>query len=266
MTNERDKHEMDERVSETYRALADEQTPEHLNASVLRMAADRRPAASGRNFFAGWMKPAAWAATVGLSLAIVLEVTQVSDLPVAETQAEKSSVPVPATEIEMRSEPESVRDQFMPQGDDLHDEAERIANLRSGPRSNNEVVDDDSPVPNKIEPQSEEPARSDLRHSPKMSVATEPPTRSEAPAVAAPPVPSGASAALEQQDAKAALPERSRVLRESDVVDVCKGAARETAKAWFACIEKLRESGMSEDADRENKAFLLLHPEFLPIK
>lgn len=63
----------DPRVSDAYRALADERAPDHLDEAVMRMAAkaNRTPYAAAR----AWMRPAAWAAIIGLSLAIVLELT-----------------------------------------------------------------------------------------------------------------------------------------------------------------------------------------------
>lgn len=61
----------DRRVSEAYQAIADERPPQHLDRAVLRMAAKagRTPYAAAR----AWMRPAAWAAVIGLSLALVME-------------------------------------------------------------------------------------------------------------------------------------------------------------------------------------------------
>jgi hypothetical protein len=79
MTNDRDKMTADRSVSATYRELADERAPASLDEKVLRRAAalPRARAGVGR----AWMKPGAWAATIGLSLAIVLELTQIPQVP-----------------------------------------------------------------------------------------------------------------------------------------------------------------------------------------
>ncbi len=84
MTNKRrktnDESSRDTAISELYREVAKEHTPEHLDARILDEAArraDRRYAA-----MTPWVRPFAWAATVGLTLAIVLEVTR---LPPPET-------------------------------------------------------------------------------------------------------------------------------------------------------------------------------------
>ena len=80
MTNERQhpefEAETDETVSATYRELSREGAPDHLNKKVLQQAAETalRPRYS-RSIM--WTRPLAWAATVGLCLAIVLEVTRV---------------------------------------------------------------------------------------------------------------------------------------------------------------------------------------------
>lgn len=62
---------VDPEVSALYRELATERTPERLDRAVLKAAAVRpEPKPWPR-----WTRPAAWAATIGLSLAIVLEQT-----------------------------------------------------------------------------------------------------------------------------------------------------------------------------------------------
>ena len=72
MSNERDRRSED-RLAEAYQALAEERAPDYLNEKVLRMAADTRSRYSRAR---AWMRPAAWAAVIGLSLAIVLDMTR----------------------------------------------------------------------------------------------------------------------------------------------------------------------------------------------
>ena len=63
----------DPRVSAAYREMADERTPEHLDHVILNAA---RGAARPRwNKAIAWLRPAAWAATIGVCLAIVIEIT-----------------------------------------------------------------------------------------------------------------------------------------------------------------------------------------------
>jgi hypothetical protein len=64
---------VDPRVSTAYREMADERTPEHLDHVVLNAA---RSAAKPRwNTAIAWLRPAAWVATIGVCLAIVVEVS-----------------------------------------------------------------------------------------------------------------------------------------------------------------------------------------------
>ena len=79
MTNDRDNTTADPSVSATYRQLADERAPAGLDEKVLHRAAAAPRISSGIG--RAWMKPVAWAATIGLSLAIVLEMTQLPQAP-----------------------------------------------------------------------------------------------------------------------------------------------------------------------------------------
>ena len=105
MTNEQDREGRDELVSATYRELDAPRTPDHLNQTILRMAADKSTG-KGSFLFAAWMKPVAWAATIGLSLAIVLEL---SDVPTTPVQMDA----VPALEPKVESKVESIAEELV---------------------------------------------------------------------------------------------------------------------------------------------------------
>ena len=105
MSNERrDQDDLsDPLVSRTYRGLSNERTPEHLDHVVLNEARKAAKPAYVSNI--SWLRPAAWVTTIGLCLAIVLEVSDLSppvpSLPEAPTEVMKESedsfVAVPAT-------------------------------------------------------------------------------------------------------------------------------------------------------------------------
>lgn len=119
MTNERQHPdftaETDETVSTTYRELSREGAPNHLNEKVLQQAAERalRPRYS-RSVM--WTRPLAWAATVGLCLAIVLEVTRVPTPEIVMTDDANSFLeaePLPVAEeaqAPVRQRPEALKD------------------------------------------------------------------------------------------------------------------------------------------------------------
>ena len=67
------------RVSDAYRDLAREKTPERLDNRILAMAAHESRSRYG--LARAWVRPVAWAATIALSLAFVLELTWFADIP-----------------------------------------------------------------------------------------------------------------------------------------------------------------------------------------
>ena len=114
-------------VSATYRDSAQEKTPDKLDEAVLRMAAAAQPSAS-KSRLPLWMKPVAWAATIGLTLAIVLDVTQVSDTNGLPASAPASAPPAAAIE-----------EAFSTKDADVVQEAEDMARMRDGPNQADEL-------------------------------------------------------------------------------------------------------------------------------
>jgi len=93
----------DRLVSAIYRDLANERAPRALNKSILRQAT----AASRMGFqrSVSWLRPMAWVATVGLCLAIVLEVTQVPPPESAVFDMPNDVVGLSSTEIVEKTVP-----------------------------------------------------------------------------------------------------------------------------------------------------------------
>lgn len=88
MTNEA--NDNDPRVSEAYRSFSTESTPPALDRRILSIAADDVPA---RYWIPRmWVRPVAWAATIALSLAFVLEISQLADEPAAMTDSDIAEV------------------------------------------------------------------------------------------------------------------------------------------------------------------------------
>lgn len=224
MTKERKNDSVDELLSRTYRELADERTPEHLNSHVLRMAAKPDDSEAPKNSLQRlWTKPLAWAATIGLSLAIVLEITQIEE-GLETYQAAPASIAPAIIGDEKRAE--SVNDEFVPQDADIIQAAEDLASMRAGPNLQRpDVARDYRDNTRAFDLPASVPAAASTTLDPKMSV--------------------------EEQE-------------EADTIDACLPLSRKTADDWSKCIGELRESGKNEDADREYEAFVLEYPEFLP--
>jgi len=242
MTNEKEPFEEDELVTETYRELGVEKAPERLNQSILRMAsAGGKPSPAGGILFAAWMKPLALAATIGLSLAIVLEVSQV---PTVTVQTDS----VPAAEM--------MREEAVLQDADVLEKAENRARLQSGP-SRQLISEDDlghsADTHDELEVFSREvKGKLDAVAAPMRSSQPELPATEEI------------SAARERAaDIPAdSLPKASYslLMEQSDRADSCDATVRLSEESWQTCIENLRRSGDKEAADREYEAFILKHP------
>ena len=97
-------------VSSAYRESASERAPDMLNYSVMQQAREQ----VRKGFFRPvvWLRPMAWAATIGLSLAIVIELSTVPqtafDVPVIEIPASGTQV---LREIEAPRRPEAGSEQ-----------------------------------------------------------------------------------------------------------------------------------------------------------
>ena len=108
-------HIDDKRVTDTYRDLADESAPAKLDEKILAMAANEARTRYG--FTRAWIRPVAWAATIGLSLAFLLEMSQLDEAPVLRAP------PAPATE-ETREQDRTADDAFVAEDMKLLREAE----------------------------------------------------------------------------------------------------------------------------------------------
>ena len=73
-----------QRVSDAYRDIATETSPAGLDDKIMAMA--RREARTRYGLARAWIRPVAWAATIGLSFAFILEMTYFSnDAPPVES-------------------------------------------------------------------------------------------------------------------------------------------------------------------------------------
>lgn len=237
MSNEQDR---DKRVSATYRELARERTPEHLDRKILAMAAKAAPRPAYSRWIS-WSRPVAWAATITLCLALVLELARQPTVqppasPAATTfkqteapearQERELLAPNPAasdqdkahvdayTEDLIRYEApavEAASDQWSANDAELQQEvAESIANTAAAEKTGL--------------------ARSTSRPASESFLSTEP-----------------------------AATTRKRSIAESSA---CPEDRRDSGQAWFACILELREAGENVLAERELQILIDTFPDF----
>jgi len=140
MTEERNPSDAraDAHVSPAYRDLADERAPEHLDRTILNAAAkEARPRYSR---FIAWTRPMAWAATIMLSVALVLEVTNPPSPAVVSLEE-----PVVPTSTLTKKQSNDMRHkaaaatEFKVENEDMLQQAEELARMQIG--------DNDRPSP-----------------------------------------------------------------------------------------------------------------------
>lgn len=98
----------DRRISDTYRDLANERSPADLDRKILTMAAGESRTRYGLT--RAWIRPVAWAATIGLSLAFILEMSQLNDVPAPAESSTAAPASMPASSrLESAVQPDSIR-------------------------------------------------------------------------------------------------------------------------------------------------------------
>jgi len=251
MSNERKDQDQDRLVTETYKSLARERAPDHLNEKVLRVAAQ-----AGRSRYTlarTWMRPAAWVATISLSLAIVLELNRLpqvepesvgissSDVPAVPVEQDSDEAPNVAPTIASTIERQNAAEvndsdatrQFAPKDMAVLREAENKARLQAGPDQAGAVVT----------------RMDDVAEDRAAVVDTVAAEKSAA-------VPSGEAFAGRSLAARLEKKELAAGLS-------CPEEVRKTAESWYACIEALRDEGAVDAAGREFEDFERKFPDFV---
>lgn len=225
--------EQDTLVSETYREIAQERTPGHLDKAVLDAAA--RAARPRYSLLTAWTRPAAWAATIMLSVALVLELSQ---SPV--TQAPKMDVLTPSDANEPAFEQRSDSP-----AQDFEESAELMKRERVVQDTPElDVKDDDllqraDEMARMQQGQSEQPAQP----------IPQPKERFAAPA---------ASAAISSKSTllNAAVP--------ADDSSLCDETVTAEPESWLACIVELEEAGQTDIAREQRQLLAETFPDFKP--
>jgi len=258
MSDERRKSEADPLVAEVYKDLASERVPEHLDDKVLRMAARE-----GRTRYAvsrAWMRPTAWAATIALSLAIVMELTLLS-----------GTEPEPA---QGRIAPREAQPAVGEAAADLRQELADVPAARPEAKSEVRAKLEETPAPAK---RSRAAARDDADAGLGTTEAFTPQSVSvvreaeELARMQAGPDRESVASEVGEREPAANIATTASFAARTDLkpaapAEGCSSLARETAESWYQCIEDLRESGLAELADAEHVAFVEEFPDYMPAK
>ena len=228
---------VDPEVSALYRELAAERTPERLDRAVLKAAAVRpEPKPWPR-----WTRPAAWAATIGLSLAIVLEQTVLNP---------PSAVFDPAASGDLTDVP-------------LQDRAGETTPL----------YDRQAPAA----PDRRESAEEKFSMPSSTSSPTPAPTPGQMPAISSESLAAPDTGMLQEAEQRARLHQDTNLpagtARLRSVVSVeaeanpansfCTLEARASAESWLACILDLERRELHDPARAEREALAEAFPDFV---
>jgi hypothetical protein len=262
----------DDLVSTTYRELATESAPDELSQSVLRLAVDEaKPRAARSN---AWMRPMAWAATIGLSLAIVLELSEAPQPDLAVFDALGVTATEPSSKSRLQDSADFAK---LPGTSEQHENAalERESDSANrSPLKEEEIVQ----VPATISAADEKKLKDvEMRQQevgkvskPDMSAAFEvengdmsgdpfalvEPQLEDTPASARA-MRAAPASALEADYATAEMAARERD-------PACDAQAVATPETWTACISELKEDGHNDAASSELEQLQQTFPDFDP--
>ncbi len=224
-------------VTRAYRDLATETTPAKLDDKILDMAA--REARPRYGVARAWIRPVAWAATIGLSLIIVLEVTRMAP-PVAEDlQAE------PALERQSADEaPAPARGERAKREDAAESPAAAAPVLADTPAN---------PGGGGAEEMHPRPAESKETRAAELD---------DADAFVAKDLQMLEEAEEQARHRAGEVASFAAVSVDVTATSPCDEIARASADSWYECIEELRDAGESEAADNELEALQLAFPDF----
>jgi hypothetical protein len=230
MTDERPENDM---VTASYRKLADERVPAHLDQKILRLAARHANHADYARSV-NWTRPLAWAATIALCLAITLELTR---------------VPAPG---DIASRPEA---KILPEADDAATdqsfaEQPAAATEESAAVGLTEKRESASVPADSFSDDRERPAAE--RYEP-AEAATAPAATFE--------LKSKDASMLRQAEEMARLQTGTNAEPRSNSTR-CPDEARAEPESWLTCIEALEEVGDHEAALIERESLVAAFPDF----
>ncbi len=249
MTEQRSTPDIDELddplVSSTYRESASERAPDMLNHSVMQQAREQ----VRKGFFRPvvWLRPMAWAATIGLSLAIVIEL---STLPQPAFEIPPMEVPASGTqvlrEIEAPRRPEAGSEQpNLPEANSPAD----LDVKPFGPRARKSITDE---------------GRVTLQDAGSLH-------KAELAVPAAIAVPAGIVAEKIVVEDKQLMRDRLDVDSNdalatqalSSVISMpCAGDIRDLPESWLECIKSLESDGLVDLADSQREQLQQAFPDF----
>lgn len=243
--------EVDPQVSGHYKSLADEKTPADLDRAVLREARRALRADNRKGSFGAWFRPVAVMATVGLSLAIILDLSDTSILNPAADMSLDTAPPTPVqapaatpADVAGKNLSQTAISEFKRQEKSLPEQSLAVdAPAKTQPQG--EPFEDHAEVSEVFTAE----AQSAGQRIQKLNAA--------------------ANARLQPQAAPAAqfaAPQSATAFESLSQVaqPVCSDEQKSDVELWWKCIDQLRQSGMIEAADLELEYLREDFPDFEP--
>ena len=280
MSSERDPRSED-RLADAYRALAEERAPDYLNEKVLRLAAGTRTRYSRAR---AWMRPAAWATVIGLSLAIVLDMTRLPQvgpdsigisLPDTGKTGDQQPEASDAVNDTPAVEPEAIVSPSASPADKRMDasKTQPASSASSGParRSNGDFVPKDMTILRDAEEMARTQAGSDQGPILPGAELDEAPINGDLKEEMEAGVTAGRAVMIENvqadgdqaEDSAAAASFATRALTEPPAsARYCAESLREEPESWLACIRQLEKNGQDAEARDEYEEFRQVFPDF----
>ena len=268
--------ESDPMVSAEYRATATERTPPALDAAVLKKAEAAARESGLQVFTAFWFRPLAFVATLGLALALMLELTRMETLPVldpnfgAGRQETESQPAVPSnnadigtTDVHFKLDsPAGKQQSAVPpasgQETPPNVESGRRQRLEPGTALTIEIkaseVSDSASAPAgdvRVSADFAEMIEASSKHMPQNDIATET-------------VIQNLSRTSVPEDFKAENFSAYRTPAAATIATTRPCTEEQTASSvtWWQCISNLREAGRHDEARAEMDLFNKVHPDF----
>jgi hypothetical protein len=277
--------EVDPQVSDHYESIAKEETPVHLDQAVLREAKRAVRADNRKGSFGAWFRPVAFVTTVGLSLAIILDLSDSGIFkPVADPSFDTAptvQAPPKSTDNGAGRNPGQAALSEIKRQEKLAPAQSLTVDTPDNRRDNAAIATpraaaSESPQPEQGQLQK---MRSEIRpaNTPPPAAPLEDQDRiSDALAAEA------ANAELRVQEVernldtyKQAQPATKTQLNDpqADIAtaafamvpsSACSNEQKSEVEDWWKCIESLRQSGLAELADLEFENLRQIFPDFEP--
>ena len=255
----------DAEVSKTYREIATERTPASLNERVLRAANARTGHGYSRTI--SWLRPMAWAATIGLCLAIVIELSDVSQLgePLPERRSIEPAASPEESAVKAKESPVGLAAPAADGRIDIGSEDKRERNLPAAAALENAGRDEAAAA---LESAGDDgsaatPAPETRRDSPRRNADTRGFEISDAPILEeAEELARMRQGPNQEADLAATSLATRSALPDAAVPARCDDDVRASPESWFECIEELEEGGFDTAAEQELTELKAAFPEF----